>query len=106
MNLKPHHLAIIKAVAYSGACSIRADGRDCAPVLLLFNSTPAGEIGELAGHVAEQPDRTEVLLVSAMSATEQWLLVAKIDGRNIAPAEFERVDDGQHAGRFIRQAQP
>lgn len=156
MKLLPHHLAIIRAVALSGACAIRASGQECQPTLLLFNSTPDGELGAMAGplplammdkdaqaaeqqlrarepgtaaavliqeawevlrpfgvdldtivgHVAEQPDSAEVLIVSAMSDCEQYLLVAKINGRTIAPADFERVDTGAHIGRFIRQAPP
>ena len=60
----------------------------------------------LIGHVAEQPDRKEILIISVMTDCAQWMLTAEIRGAKIEDAEFERVDDGAHVGRFIRAQAP
>lgn len=59
MNLRPEHLAAIKALVLSSARKIRAEGEECAPVLLLFNSTPAGTLGGMTG-IALPPDKKDL----------------------------------------------
>ena len=150
MNLKPIHLEEIRLSAMHGARGMRAKGIECRAVLLLFNSTPAGELGSLTAidvenadkntrtalhrKFAREPDigaavlinegwqslilpgqkdiptttegnpaRQEVLLVNVMTAREQWLLVAEIHDNRIDEAQFQKVENGNLQGRFIRE---
>lgn len=48
MNLRPDQLEFIRRCALTGARGIRNDGRECAPMLLLFNSRPDGDLGDVA----------------------------------------------------------
>lgn len=148
MNLKPIQLEEIRISAMRGARSIRAKGRECRAVLLLFNSTPAGELGDLTAmdieeadkdtraaiqrKFAREPDiaaavminegwqsiitpgapvpsttegdplRQEILLVNVLTADAQWLLAAEIHDNKIDDAQFQKVENGNFEGRFIR----
>jgi hypothetical protein len=48
------------------------------------------------------PLRQEVLLINCMTAREQWLAVAEIHGNKIDEAQFQKVENGNLIGRFIR----
>jgi hypothetical protein len=57
MNLKPIQLEEIRLSAMHGAQRIRARGVECRAVLLLFHSTPAGELGDLDAIDVESADK-------------------------------------------------
>lgn len=59
MKLTPEHIRAIKTCAMTGARAIRAEGRECAPFLLLFNATVAGDLGDMTAIGIRNADKDQ-----------------------------------------------
>ncbi len=55
------------------------------------------------GKVSEQPDREETLMINVLTASEQWLLFARIDGKTVHDADWQKSDGTNFEGRFVRE---